>query len=101
MPATERVVVLMDPSEKKEVEERARNAGVTTAEYMRRSAEAYDPDSAENLEELEAMLTVYEASLRDALAALDRANAAVEAALARPPVSALAVTEREAARGAL
>jgi len=44
MAATERVPVLMTVAEKKRIVARAKKAGLTTAEYMRRAAEGYSPD---------------------------------------------------------
>jgi len=42
--ATERVPVLMTPAEKRRVVSKARKAGLTIGEYMRRAAEKYRPD---------------------------------------------------------
>ena len=44
MAATERVPVLMSVAEKKRIVARAKKIGLTTAEYMRRAAEGYNPD---------------------------------------------------------
>jgi len=41
MAATQRVPVLMTPAEKKRVVAKAKKAGLTTGEYMRRAAEGY------------------------------------------------------------
>ncbi len=41
--ATERVPVLMTPAEKKRITAKAKKAGITTAEYMRRAAQSYQP----------------------------------------------------------
>jgi len=43
MAATERVPVLMTAAEKKRIVGRAKKAGLTTAEYMRRAAEGFSP----------------------------------------------------------
>ena len=43
MAATERVPVLMTVAEKKRIVARAKKAGLTTAEFMRRAAEGYSP----------------------------------------------------------
>lgn len=47
MAATERVPVLMTVAEKKRIVARAKKAGLTTAEYMRRAAEGFSPDQDE------------------------------------------------------
>jgi len=47
MAATERVPVLMTVAEKKRIVARAKKAGMTTAEYMRRAAEGFSPDQDE------------------------------------------------------
>lgn len=52
--ATERVPVLMTLEEKKRIVSKAKNIGITTAEYMRRAAEDYQPDN--NDRALEAMI---------------------------------------------
>jgi hypothetical protein len=43
MAATERIPVLMTAAEKKRIVDRANEAGLTTAEYMRRAAESFTP----------------------------------------------------------
>ncbi len=52
--ATERVPVLMTPAEKKRVVSKAKMAGLTTGEYMRRAAEENRP--ADDDKALEAMI---------------------------------------------
>lgn len=47
MAATERVPVLMTVAEKKRIVARAKKAGLTIAEYMRRAAEGFSPDQDE------------------------------------------------------
>jgi len=47
MAATERVPVLMTVAEKKRIVGRAKKAGLTTAEYMRRAAEGFSPSKDE------------------------------------------------------
>lgn len=47
MAATERVPVLMTAAEKKRIVGRAKKAGLTTAEYMRRAAEDFSPSEDE------------------------------------------------------
>ena len=44
MAATERVPVLMTPAEKKRVVAKAKKAGLTTGEYMRRAAAGFRPE---------------------------------------------------------
>lgn len=48
--ATERVPVLMTPAEKRRVVSRAKKAGLTTGEYMRRAVDGYHPLDDEKLE---------------------------------------------------
>ncbi len=43
MAATERVPVLMTPAEKKRLVSKAKRAGLTTGEFMRRAAEGFNP----------------------------------------------------------
>ena len=52
MAATERVAVLMSPTEKAALESKAQVMGVSLGELLRRGAAAYEPDS--DLEEITA-----------------------------------------------
>ncbi len=70
--ATARIPVLMTEAEKARIVKRARAAGVSTAEYMRRAAESFYP--AEN----DAML---EAMIGQMLEATERAEHAIQDAL--------------------
>ena len=89
--ATERVPVLMTPAEKKRVVSRAKKAGLTTGEYMRRAAEGYRPAEDDNA--LEAMI--------DAMnKATERAENAIDDVLAFVAESNKRIAEMEAkARG--
>ena len=75
MPATERVPVLMTPAEKKAVVSRAKKAGLTTGEYMRRAAASYR--SPEDDEALEAMIDEMNKATESAEKAIDDALAYV------------------------
>ncbi len=70
--ATERVVVLMPPGDKAQLEEKARKAGTSIAEIVRRSVAAYDPELEEA--ETEALLRLLEESQQRAMKALDAAE---------------------------
>lgn len=70
--ATERVVVLMTPAEKRSLESKARRLGASAAEVVRRSIKTYDP--AADTAQIETMLRSLTASHRATLAALDRAE---------------------------
>jgi hypothetical protein len=74
--ATERVPVLMTPAEKQRVVSKARKAGLTTGEYMRRAAEGYRP--ANDDKELEAMIGEMNKATGSAERAIDDALAFVE-----------------------
>lgn len=69
--ATERVPVLMTPEEKKRIVSKAKNIGITTAEYMRRAAEGYQPDN--NDRALEAMIEEMNRASASAEKAIDEA----------------------------
>ena len=75
--ATERVVVLMTPAEKKRVVSKANKAGLTTGEYMRRAAEGYRP--VEDDKALEAMINEMNKATQNAETAIDDALAFVVA----------------------
>lgn len=81
--ATERVTVLMTPGEKSALESKAREAGVSTGEFVRRSVESFDPEAAEDLIQLAALAAELDRSNREASAALDRALASIEATRAQ------------------
>ena len=70
--ATQRVVVLMPPEDKAWLEEKARRAGTSIGELVRRSVEAYDPE----LEgaELEALVRLLEEGQARAMRSLDEAE---------------------------
>ena len=78
--ATERVVVLMPPEDKARLEKKARRAGTSVGELVRRSVEAYEPE----LEgaELEALLRLLEESHARAMRSLDEAEKELEVTLA-------------------
>lgn len=75
--ATERVITLMTPTEKAALEQKARQAGVSVGEFVRRSVDAYDPEEAALLTELEALAVELKRSNDEASAALDRALAGI------------------------
>ena len=73
MPATARLIVQMTPEAKTALDQRARHAGISTAEFVRRRIE--DDDVEENREEIEALLTVLEASAPNILRSLTETSA--------------------------
>ncbi|NYZ17167.1 hypothetical protein HL658_31875 [Azospirillum sp. RWY-5-1] len=75
--ATERVITLMTPTEKATLEQKARQAGVSVGEFVRRSVDAYDPEEAALLAELEALAVELKRSNDEASSALDRALASI------------------------
>lgn len=87
--ASERLIVPISSEDKRQVESRARRLGVSTAEYVRRSLRSFDPEAAaahgrreEEERELALLLEALAASRAETLARLDRADAALDAALA-------------------
>lgn len=77
-PATERVTTLMNPSEKAALEFKAKQAGVSVGEFVRRAVDCFDPDEAAALIELSALAEQLSRSNREASDALDRALASVD-----------------------
>lgn len=78
MPAVQRFVMVVEPAERAVWGERAAKAGVTTAEFVRRAAAAYDPEEAAEMEMLRALLPdLREAAtdMRESLAEAQRALA--------------------------
>ncbi len=72
---TERVPVLMTPTEKKRLVAKAKKAGLTTGEYMRRAAAGYRP--ADDDKALEAMIDEMNKATKRAEKAIDQALAFV------------------------
>jgi hypothetical protein len=79
--ATARVITLMTPAEKSRLESKARKANISIGEFVRRSVEAYDPDEIEQIEQLADLARAFRESAERASAAVDRANANVQATL--------------------
>lgn len=50
--ASERLVVLMTPTDKTKLETAAAGAGMSVAEFVRRAVTAYDPDEAAEIQKL-------------------------------------------------
>lgn len=76
--ATERVVVLMTPADKRALEDKAKAAGVSVGELVRRAVGAYDP-AGEESEQVEAVLRHIKRMGDEILAGLDAATAQVRA----------------------
>jgi hypothetical protein len=70
---TERVITLMTPTEKSELEKKARQTGVSIGEFVRRSVDAYDPEEAREIEKLMALAAELKQSTERASLALDKA----------------------------
>jgi len=85
--ATERVPVLMTPAEKKRVVSKAKRAGLTTGEYMRRAAEGYRLVDDEK---------VLEAMIAEMNKATERAEQAIDDTLAFVKSSNKRIAEMEA-----
>jgi hypothetical protein len=75
--ASERVTTLMTPNEKSALEAKARQAGISVGEYVRRSVASYDPEEAAALAQLAALAAELTRSNREASEALDRALAGI------------------------
>jgi hypothetical protein len=71
--ATERVVVLMTPADKRSLEEKAKAAAISVGEFVRRAVEVYDP-AGEETEQIEAMLRHIEKMGQEILSGLDAAT---------------------------
>ncbi len=82
--ATGRLIVPISPADKKAVERKASAGKMSTAEFVRRAILNYDPNGGSQREEaeLQTLLDVFRATHAETLAQLDRADAALDAALA-------------------
>ena len=74
--ATQRVVILMTPAEKRSLETKARRLGASAAELVRRSVRSYDP--AANDTKIGTMLRRLAESHQATIAALDDAERELE-----------------------
>jgi hypothetical protein len=80
MAATARLVVQMTPDEKSSLDERARTAGISTAEFVRRRIGPDELDG--HRDEIEALLTTLEQSAPAILKSLDAAIASADRTIA-------------------
>jgi hypothetical protein len=69
--------------EKATLEAKAKDAGVSVGEFVRRSVHSFDPQEPAELAQLAALAAELERSNNDASAALDRALASIEATRAQ------------------
>lgn len=81
MTASARLVVQMSPGEKRDLDARARRAGIPTAEFVRRRLNADEID--EHREEIEALLVALEATAPAILRSVDQALETVAAMSAK------------------
>lgn len=75
--ATERIPVLVTPSEKQQINRSAKAAGVSMGEFLRRAASSYRPDDDEAA--LSGLLEQVNKTTASASAAIDRALSEVAA----------------------
>lgn len=82
--ATDRLIVPIAPGDKKAVEKKAAASRMSTAEFVRRAILNYDPRDEERQAEVElrALLDVFELAHAQTLEQLDRADAALDKAIA-------------------
>jgi hypothetical protein len=79
MSATARLVVQMTPREKTALVQKARKAGVSTAEFVRRRIKDDGIQADENKDEIEALLTAIEATAPSILKSLQNTIAITDA----------------------
>ena len=82
MAATERVVVLMSAGEKAALERKAAAGRVSTGEFIRRAAAAYNAETARDEAELAALLPLLRATHVETLRRLDATERRVDETLA-------------------
>lgn len=75
---TARVVTLMTPREKANLEAKAKDAGLSVGEFVRRSVDAFDGKEMRELEQLAALAREFRLSVEQAAVAVDRANNTIE-----------------------
>ncbi len=82
MAATERMVVLMSPAEKRALEAKAEAGRISAAELMRRAAAAYDTEADRDAAELAGLLPVLRATHAATMHRLDTAERRLDETLA-------------------
>lgn len=75
--ATERVTVLLTPTERRSLERKAEAAGVSISDLVRRSVDGFDPEAATEMQQLAALARELQKSNEQASRALDEALDAV------------------------
>lgn len=83
MSATARLVVQMTPGEKSALAQKARKAGVSAAEYVRRSIKASPLSADDHRDEIEALLTAIETTAPAILKSLQATIDVTDAVAAR------------------
>lgn len=80
--ARERVVTLMTPTEKLDSKSKAKDAGLSVGEFVRRSVDAFDAEEMRQLEELAILAREFRLGMERASIPIDRTNSKIEKALA-------------------
>jgi uncharacterized protein (DUF1778 family) len=92
MPATARIPLQLEPSEKLAITKKARAHGVSVNDYVRSAVRSFDPESLRD-EEIDSLLSQVKISTQRAEAALDDALTFIDASQKR-----IAEMERNAAK---
>lgn len=71
MPATSRLMVLMSPEERRALDAKAKAAGISAGELMRRGAAAYEIGTEGEAEELRALIALFDKTHAETLRRLD------------------------------
>jgi hypothetical protein len=79
MPATARVITLMTPDDKASLDRKARDAGTSAAELVRRAISAYDPHDEPEIQKLKELTEELRLSADAVEASVDRALASYAA----------------------
>jgi uncharacterized protein (DUF1778 family) len=92
MPATARIPLQLEPSEKQAITKKAKAQGVSVNDYVRSAVRSFDPETLRD-EEIDSLLAQVESSTQRAETALDDALAYISASQKR-----IAAMERKAAK---
>ncbi|MCF3948177.1 plasmid mobilization protein [Acidiphilium iwatense] len=98
MAATSRLMVLMSPEERAALDAKARAAGISAGELLRRGAAAYEIGSEAEAAELRALIDLFNETHPETLRRLDENEKAVARILAE--ISASRAAERREAQSA-
>jgi len=84
MPASARLMILMSPEERAQLDAKARTLGVSAGEVVRRAVQAFEPGTQEEAAELRALVDAFDQLHPETLRIADESHRKVAEILTRP-----------------